>query len=86
MDLVWIVDANYLEHFKVYLKFNDGIDGIIDFKDRLNDPVFVPLNNIEVFKNFKLNDWTIEWPNGADFAPEFLYKELMKAKSNMDFA
>ncbi|WP_439651978.1 hypothetical protein [Membranihabitans maritimus] len=32
----------------------------------------------DFFKKFTLNSWTIEWPNGADVAPEFLYQEAMK--------
>jgi hypothetical protein len=35
--------------------------------------IFIPLKNIDYFKKFKLNPFTIEWENGADFAPEFLY-------------
>lgn len=34
------------------------------------------MNNIENFKNFTLNSWTIKWENGADFSPEFLLDKM----------
>ena len=34
--------------------------------------IFEPLKNKDFFKTFTLNPFTIEWSNGADFAPEFL--------------
>ncbi len=38
--------------------------------------VFEPPKELAVFKQVAVNHETntIEWPNGADFAPEFLYK------------
>jgi hypothetical protein len=36
--------------------------------------VFEPLKDINKFKRFYVSDWTIEWENGADFAPESLYR------------
>ena len=33
-----------------------------------------PLKERDTFARFTLNDFTIEWPNGADFAPEYLYE------------
>jgi hypothetical protein len=44
--------------------------------DDLNQPVFQPLKDLNYFRSFKLNSWTIEWENGADFAPEFLYDRV----------
>jgi hypothetical protein len=40
--------------------------------------VFEPLKDKDQFAKFMLHDElaTIVWPNGADFAPEFLYQKL----------
>jgi len=74
MELIWITEANYIGDYKVRLKFNNDVQGIVDFESHLNLPIFLPLKDIIYFKKFKLNSWTIEWENGADFSPEFLYQ------------
>lgn len=73
MDLIKVSDAKYIESYKIEFKFSDGTIKIIDLQNELYGEIFEPLNNIDEFKNFKLNHFTIEWENGADFAPEFLY-------------
>jgi hypothetical protein len=73
MILKKVVRAKYIIEYKIEFEFNDGKVKIIDFEDLLWGEVFKPLNDIQYFKNFKLNPFTIEWENGADFAPEYLY-------------
>lgn len=73
MKPIWITEAVYKDEFRVFLKFNDGKSGIVDLIDKLEGHIFEPLKDKTFFKNFKLNTWTLEWPNGADLAPEFLY-------------
>ena len=73
MQLVKVTQATYIEGYKINFRFNDGKEKIIDFKDLLWGEVFEPLKDVEKFKNFRLNPFTIEWENGADFAPEYLY-------------
>lgn len=48
----------------------------VDLKDELYGEVFEPLKDIALFKQVTVNPETntIEWPNGADFAPEFLHE------------
>jgi hypothetical protein len=69
-----IVKAKYLGDYKILLDFNDGVSKAVDLKDELNGKVFEPLKEREYFKNFYIKFNTIEWENGADFAPEYLYQ------------
>jgi len=46
----------------------------VNLEGYLEKPVFSPLRDKDYFKKFKLNPFTIEWENGADFSPEFLYE------------
>jgi hypothetical protein len=68
-----VIDAIYIRDYLIAFQFQDGTRKVIDFKNELWGAVFEPLRDINVFKKFKLNYYTIEWENGADFAPEFLY-------------
>jgi len=69
-----VVKAEYLEDYKVKLHFNNGESRIVDLYSSLVGEIFAPLKNIEYFKNFSIKFNTIEWENGADFAPEYLYE------------
>ena len=47
---------------------------IVDLSNSLNGTVYAPLKDIEYFKSFSIKFNTVEWENGADFAPEYLYE------------
>ena len=66
----------YLKDYQLRLGFNDGKVKELDLKDELYGEVFEPLKDVVLFKKVYVNQdtGTIEWPNGADFAPEFLYQ------------
>ena len=70
---VHVTGAKYLGQYRVNVSFNDGTSGDIDLSQSLDGPVFEPLRDIEYFKGFKLIGHTLAWPNGADFAPEYLH-------------
>lgn len=69
-----VINAKYLKNYELLLSFNNNEQKIVDLKDKLNGEIFEPLKDVEFFKKFKINFNTIEWENGADFAPEFLYQ------------
>lgn len=73
-----IADAKYIEGYKIFFLFSDGSEGEIDFEPELTGEVFEPLKDITLFRNFSIDQeiHTIVWPNGADFAPEFLYENV----------
>lgn len=73
MEIIWVTSAEHIENFIIRIVFNDGIVKTVDLENYLDKPVFQPLKNEAYFRNFRINPFTIEWENGADFAPEFLY-------------
>ena len=86
MSLVWVTGANYIEAFKIELSFNDGFTATVDLSEKMKSlPIYQPLLNPLEFKKFTLNPWTIEWENGADIAPESLYR-LAKKQENKVFS
>ena len=68
-----VVKAEYLDGYRLSLLFNNGERRIVDLRDSLKGTVFAPLKNIDYFKRFSIKFNTVEWDNGADFAPEYLY-------------
>ena len=81
MELLKITKAEYVEKYKIDLSFNNGFSAIVDLKEKIfSDPrkVFAKLQDINFFKKFSKNRWTIEWENGVDLAPEYLYKIATK--------
>ena len=68
----------YLESYKMKVTFSNGAEKEVDLEKELYGEVFEPLKDLEKFKRAKVNSDTntIEWENGADFAPEFLYEKL----------
>jgi len=69
-----VVEARYVRDHVVWLRFRDGLAGELDLLPHLRGPVFEPLMDPVVFRGFRLDFDTIAWPNGADFAPEFLHE------------
>jgi hypothetical protein len=71
-------EAEYRGDYRIWLRFADGVEGEVDFEDELWGEIFEPLKDKTRFPQFVLNEEleTIVWPNGADFAPEFLYQKL----------
>ena len=76
-----IIKGCYITGYTVWLRFSDGAEGEVDLSSELHGPIFEPLRDIAVFRQFVVHPElrTLVWPNGADFAPEFLRSSLRVA-------
>ena len=79
-----VEEVTYLNKYRLRLKFSNGVKKDVNLVNELYGTVFKPLNDLDFFRQVKVNPETktIEWPNGADLAPEFLYdlgRELITA-------
>lgn len=73
-----VVDVDYISDYTLRVKFSDGVVKVVDLKPYLTGEVFGELLDKVKFIQYGLTPVTIEWANGADLAPEFLY-EIGKA-------
>ena len=73
-----VMEAEYVSGYVVKLRFRDGMAGEIDLQAELTGPMFEPLRNLELFRQFRVDPefHTLVWPNGADLAPEFLHQRI----------
>ena len=58
-----------------FVKFNDGYHFVADFESVIKSdhrPIVQQLADVNTFKDFTLQAHSITWPNGVDFAPEFI--------------
>lgn len=68
------VEARYISGRTIWLRFSDGAEGEVDLSAEIHGEIFEPLREIDYFRKFEVSGelGTVVWPNGADFAPEFL--------------
>ena len=78
IKLIKVKKANYLDGYRIKLTFSDDLNGVVDLQDEIWGEVFEPLKDVNYFKNFTKDRWTIGWDCGADFAPEFLHDLALK--------
>lgn len=69
-----IIGAEILDNRNMLLQFNNGAKRIFD-GGLLAGEVYMPLEDYEVFRNFKISNGVITWLDGEiDCAPEFMYE------------
>ena len=83
--IVVIVEARYLEGYRIWLRFNTGDDGVVDLKDLIDKyQAAEPLRNVDAFKRFYLDSWpTLAWECGFDVAPETLSERATEKTSSL---
>jgi hypothetical protein len=74
-----IVEVRPVSKHVLYVRFEDGVAGEVDFAKRLHfEGVFAPLRDPDTFRQVEIHPElrTLVWPNGADVDPDVLYAEL----------
>ena len=66
---------------RLRVTFVDGVVGDVDMRSFLSDPkidgtVFEPLRDPGIFAQARIVLGAIQWPNGADLAPDAMYDAI----------
>ena len=72
-----IVSVNVGQEYTLYVLFDDGKSGEVDLSARLFGLVFEPLRDPLLFAQVRVDEYgAVCWPNGADLAPDALYRTI----------
>jgi hypothetical protein len=74
-----IIVARALGDYRLHLRFEDGVEGVVDLAPYLSfQGVFGPLRDPAYFAQVRVDPdlGTVVWPNGADLDPDVLHGRI----------
>ena len=72
-----VTAAEYVDGYCLMLSFNNGESRVVDFAPLMQKGICRKLQDVDYFKSFSLDHFTVDWHNEIGFAPEFLYERGM---------
>jgi uncharacterized protein YkvS len=84
--MIWVVKAELKDNYKIFIEFNNGVSGVVDFKEKLNNDhrqIVKDLLDMDKFRTVRVDLDTLCWDNGVDFAPEYLYEIINKGNKKI---
>lgn len=73
-ELLTVTKAEYVKDYTIRIRFSNGVEKLFDFSGELTKGICKKLKDLEYFKRFTLDPFTIDWNNEIGFAPEYLYE------------
>ncbi len=77
--LLTVNNAEYVRDHILLIHFSNGESRFFDFTPLLTKGICRKLKDLDYFKNFTTDPFTIDWNNEIGFAPEFLYDKGVDA-------
>ena len=68
-----VTEVQATNDYRLVLTFDNGERRLFDLRPYLSIGRFAELRDIDAFKQISVSFDTVEWTNGLDIDPEFLY-------------
>ena len=76
-----IIEIRALEDYRLWLKYSDGTDGLVDLSHLAGKGVFAAWNDHAIFKKVSIGtSGELLWDNDLDLCPDALYLQLTGKK------
>jgi hypothetical protein len=77
-----VIQVKALDGYRIAVRFNDGVEGVIDLSNDIWGPVFEPLKDPAFFAQVYVDpEWgCVTWPNDLDLCPQSMYEDILTAR------
>lgn len=79
MAAYWRVsEVRVIEDRAVWVRFADGLEGVVRFSPDFFQGVFSHLTAPDKFREVTVVDGAVTWPGGLDIAPDAMYEDVRR--------
>ncbi len=76
MGLVQPVEVRASEGYRIWLRYDDGVEGEVDLSHMLESELFQIWRDRAVFESVYIDGRDISWGEDLEFCPDALYMEI----------
>ncbi len=77
-NILKVTAAEYVDGYRLRLTFNNGEVRVVDFVPLMQKGICRKLQDMDYFRAFTLDPFTVDWNNEIGFAPEYLLEHGVK--------
>ncbi|MDY3069485.1 MAG: DUF2442 domain-containing protein [Parabacteroides sp.] len=78
-EILTVTKAEYVKDYILHIWFSNGKERLYDFSKEFSFGICRKLKDLEYFRRFTLDPFTIDWNNEIGFAPEYLLENGIPA-------
>jgi hypothetical protein len=72
-----IAKLKVLDNYRLWLRFNDGVEGVVDFSSKPRTGVFAFWSSCDNFRQARIGDaGELLWNDQLDFCPDSLWLQV----------
>ena len=75
-----VVNVVPRDNYQIYVEFDNDECGILNMEPYLDFGIFSKIKDQSLFAKVRVSFDTIEWENGIDLDPQFVYDKCIKEK------
>lgn len=73
-----VTEVKITGEFAIFVRFNDGVEGVVKFSPSFFRGVFSHLHEQSQFQQVRVIDGVVTWPGELDLAPDAMYNEIKR--------
>lgn len=73
-----VIKVTATNNYHIFVEFDNDEKGVLDMGPYLSFGVFSKLKDPKVFNTVRVSFDTVEWANGVDLDPKFVYEKCVK--------